>query len=89
MNNSVLDFSKFFCPYHPHELITNFCDKSECLVGLCSHCICEHTEMHTRTKTSPKYKSIKECHDSAQGELKTVISSLKESQERIVIYSLH
>lgn len=55
MEESTLDFSKIKCREHPLETMTNFCLNcnqidyiEKCLVGLCSNCVCLHTETHIK-----------------------------------------
>ena len=41
--NSMPNFPKINCAFHPNEVITNFCTCECCLLPLCPACIKIHT----------------------------------------------
>ena len=94
MEARLLDFSAIFCDEHPDEKIINYCFNctwsltvANCMVPLCSHCICTHTETHVEDKTNPEYQSLKDIHTKFHRKLYQYISSLEKQRLKVVIIS--
>ena len=83
----MIDFSKAYCSLHPHELVTNFCNKGylhyivdECLTPLCANCICTHTDGHVEKGTSPDYENIRTTYKKVQDSLHSQIHLFEEEK---------
>lgn len=54
------------------------------MVGLCSQCVCVHTDMHTRNGTAPILRPIKDIHLKYHSEINNLINLLETDKDKIV-----
>ncbi len=61
----------------------------KCMIGLCSMCVCLHTEMHMRDGSMPIYKPLKDVHKMAFDCIHSHMKLLEYDKERIVKFEYY